>query len=96
MKLLGQLRIPISAPTVLVVAGIAVCLLTAPLAAEAQQVGKAPRPSPADMAKGAGGTVSSMPYRLFRNCPSRSSANWRARSTRWTQSRAWASVTRVS
>ena len=43
MKLLSQLRTPIPAMTVLVVAGLAVCLLAAPLAAEAQQVGKAPR-----------------------------------------------------
>ena len=43
MKLLGQLRIPIPAITVLVVAGLAVGLLAAPLAAEAQPVGKASR-----------------------------------------------------
>ena len=43
MKLLGQLRTPIPAMTVLVVAGLAVGLLAAPLAAGAQPVGKAPR-----------------------------------------------------
>ena len=39
VKLLGQLRTPIPAMTVLVVAGLAVGLLAAPLAAEAQPVG---------------------------------------------------------
>ena len=43
MKLLGQLRTPIPAMTVLVVAGLAVGLLAAPLAAEAQPMGKASR-----------------------------------------------------